>query len=98
MPDTSELVDKFTESLIRRSTIYSIQHGAVNLAQGFPDDETPKELKQAAIEAIAANRNQYADTWGTEPLRQAIADKANRFYGLGVNARENITVTCGATE
>lgn len=98
MPDTSELVAKFTESLIRRSTIYAIEHGAINLSQGFPDDETPRELKQAAIDAIAANRNQYTDTWGTEPLRQAIADKANRFYGLGVNARDNVTVTCGATE
>jgi aminotransferase len=98
MPKSAQLVSQFTESVIRRSTVWSIQHGAVNLSQGFPDDETPKELKQAAVDAILGNRNQYSDTWGTEQFRQAIADKVNLLYGLNVNGKENVTVTCGATE
>ena len=98
MPKSAQLVSQFTESVIRRSTVWSIQNGAVNLSQGFPDDETPKELKEAAVNAILENRNQYSDTWGTEQFRQAIADKVNSLYGLNVNGKENVTVTCGATE
>jgi aminotransferase len=88
----------FTESVIRRSSVWSVEHRAINLAQGFPDDETPQDLKLAAIDAIAKNRNQYSDTWGTPALRQAVADKMNRFYGLQVNGDEHVTITCGATE
>lgn len=98
MPQLAELVSQFTESVIRRSTVWSFEHSAVNLAQGFPDDETPHDLKQAAVDAILGNRNQYSDTWGTERLRQAIADNVNRRYQLEVNGREHVTVTCGATE
>jgi len=98
MATTSHLVSQFTESVIRRSTVWSIEHKAVNLSQGFPDDEVPKDLKQAAIEAIQKNRNQYSDTWGTLQLRDAVAAKANLFYNLGVNGVENVTITCGATE
>ncbi|MES1258026.1 MAG: aminotransferase class I/II-fold pyridoxal phosphate-dependent enzyme [Acidobacteriota bacterium] len=88
----------FTESVIREMTRLAIVHGAVNLAQGFPDFAAPVDLKQAAIDAIAADHNQYPITWGTKPFRQAIAAKYARTYNLPVDPEREITVTCGATE
>ncbi|HEX8986153.1 MAG TPA: aminotransferase class I/II-fold pyridoxal phosphate-dependent enzyme [Bryobacteraceae bacterium] len=88
----------FTESVIREMTRLAVRHGAVNLAQGFPDFEAPPEIKQAACEAIAANINQYAITWGARPFRDAIAAKYRRWYGLEIDPEREITVCCGATE
>lgn len=88
----------FTESVIREMTRLALRHGAVNLAQGFPDFPAPEALKEAAARAIADDRNQYAVTWGTEPLRRSIAASYRRFYGLEVDADAEVTVTCGSTE
>jgi aspartate/methionine/tyrosine aminotransferase len=88
----------FTESVIREMSRLAYAHGAVNLAQGFPDFAAPVDLKQAAIDAIAADHNQYPITWGTKPFRQAIADKYARTYGMAFDPEREITVTCGATE
>ena len=88
----------FTESVIREMTRIALRHGAVNLAQGFPDFAAPEELKRAAAEAIAADCNQYAITWGAKPLRDAIAAKCRRLYGLDADPETEITVCCGATE
>ncbi|MCC7365553.1 MAG: aminotransferase class I/II-fold pyridoxal phosphate-dependent enzyme [Dehalococcoidia bacterium] len=73
-------------------------YGAMNLAQGYPDFPAPAFIKQAAIDAINDDINQYAITWGSPRLRQAIADKSKRFYGLDLDPDREITVTCGATE
>ena len=73
-------------------------HGAMNLAQGYPDFPAPEFIKQAAIDSINADINQYAITWGSPRLRRAIADKTKRFYGLDLDPDREITVTCGATE
>jgi aspartate/methionine/tyrosine aminotransferase len=89
----------FTESVIRDMTRLALRHGAVNLAQGFPDFACPPELKQAACAAIEADINQYAITWGAADFRQAIAAKTSRFYpDWPVDPDSQITVTCGATE
>lgn len=88
----------FTESVIREMTRLAMRHGAVNLAQGFPDFAAPAEIKQAAHAAIDADLNQYAITWGAKALRDAIAAKYRRSYGVEVDAEAEITVTCGATE
>ena len=88
----------FTESVIREMTRLAARHGAVNLAQGFPDFEAPAEVKEAARAAIAADINQYAITWGAKPLRDAIAAKCLRWYGLEIDPQREITVCCGATE
>jgi aspartate/methionine/tyrosine aminotransferase len=88
----------FTESVIREMTRLAMKHHAVNLAQGFPDFEAPEEIKEAAREAIAADVNQYAITWGAKPLRDAIAAKYRRWYGLEIDPEREITVCCGATE
>jgi len=73
-------------------------HNAVNLAQGFPDFPMPDVMKDAACTAINADINQYAVTWGTPVLRQAIAEKYRRWYNMEVDPDANVTVTCGATE
>ena len=88
----------FTESVIREMTRLALQHRAVNLAQGFPDFSAPEVIKEAAREAIAADFNQYAITWGAKPFRDAIAAKYRRWYGLELDPEREITVCCGATE
>ncbi len=88
----------FTESVIREMSRLALTHNAVNLAQGFPDFAAPALLKQAATDAIAADVNQYAITWGSKPFRDAIARKQLATYGLEVDPEREITVCCGATE
>jgi aspartate/methionine/tyrosine aminotransferase len=94
----SDRTANFTESVIREMTRLAIQHGAVNLAQGFPDFPAPVDLKEAAVRAIEADHNQYSITWGTRQFREAIAGKYMRSYGLEVDPEREVTVTCGATE
>jgi aspartate/methionine/tyrosine aminotransferase len=79
-------------------TRLALRHGAINLAQGFPDFPAPQALKQAAADAIAADVNQYAITWGAKPFRDAIAAKYLRTYGLEFDPEREVTVCCGATE
>jgi aminotransferase len=74
------------------------RHGAVNLAQGFPDFSAPEALKQAARDAISNDFNQYAITWGAKSFRNAIAAKYQRTYGMEVDPETEITVCCGSTE
>jgi aminotransferase len=88
----------FTESVIREMTRVAAQHGAINLAQGFPDFPMPDAMKDAACAAIHGDINQYAITWGAPALRLAIAEKYHRWYQLPVDPEREITVTCGATE
>jgi aminotransferase len=90
---------RFTESVIREMNRLAVAQGAVSLAQGFPDFPAPDEIKQAAADAIFADVNQYAITWGSKPLRDAIAAKTSRTYpGWELDPETEITVTCGATE
>jgi aminotransferase len=86
------------ESVIRRTTILAREIGAVNLSQGFPDDDTFPELKQLAIEAIAGRHHQYTDPWGSPVLRRAVAAKLARFNGIEADPDRNLVITCGATE
>src|SRR5215218_5609070 len=88
----------FTESVIREMTRVAQQHGAINLAQGFPDFPMPGPMKDAACAAIHGDINQYAITWGAPALRLGIAEKYRRWYDMPVDPDKEITVTCGATE
>lgn len=88
----------FTESVIREMTRLANAHGAINLAQGFPDFPAPEAVKAAAIAAIERDVNQYAVTWGTESLRHAIATRNLERYAIEVDPATQITVTCGSTE
>ena len=94
----SDKVEHFTESVIREMTRQAMLHGAVNLAQGFPDFPAPAEIKKAAQDAIAADVNQYAITWGAKNLRNAIARQMQAWQGVAVDPEKQVTVCCGSTE
>ena len=94
----SEKAGLFTESVIREMTRQAMMHGAINLAQGFPDFPAPEEIKRAAQDAIAADINQYAITWGAKPLRDSIARQMKLWQGIDVDPETNVTVCCGSTE
>jgi len=96
-PSLSTKVEQFTESVIREMTRKALQHGALNLSQGFPDFPAPAEIKQAAVEAIEADVNQYAITWGARSIRHALAAKLEQD-GVRIDPEREVTVTCGATE
>ncbi|WP_376789683.1 pyridoxal phosphate-dependent aminotransferase [Thermoflexus sp.] len=98
MARVAERVKHFTESVIREMTRWAQHYGAINLAQGFPDFPAPEALKEAAVQAIREDYNQYAITWGSPRLRAAIAEKYRRFYGMELDPERHITVCCGATE
>lgn len=95
---TSERASRFTESVIREMTRICLKHQGVNLAQGFPDFPAPIEIKEAALKAIEADFNQYAITWGTVHLRQAIAEKFSWYNGVSIDPEREVTVCCGSTE
>ncbi|MGD2068736.1 MAG: aminotransferase class I/II-fold pyridoxal phosphate-dependent enzyme, partial [Gemmatimonadota bacterium] len=95
---TARRTHGFSESVIREMTRVANLHGAVNLAQGFPDFPAPDLLKEAACRAVRADVNQYAITWGAPALREALVTKYARWYGLEVDGDRELTVTCGATE
>jgi aspartate/methionine/tyrosine aminotransferase len=94
----SERVSHFTESVIREMTRQAMLHDAINLAQGFPDFPAPAEIKRAAQEAIGADVNQYAITWGAKSLRGAIAQQIETRQGVAVDPEKQVTVCCGSTE
>ena len=99
-PRISAKATRFSESVIREMNRLAVRAGAVSLAQGFPDFPCPPELKDAAAAAVRHDINQYAITWGSKPLRDAIATTTTRhFPGWGaIDPETQVTVTCGATE
>ncbi|NOT47080.1 MAG: aminotransferase class I/II-fold pyridoxal phosphate-dependent enzyme [Acidobacteria bacterium] len=94
----SQKAGSFTESVIREMSREAAKYGAVNLGQGFPDWAAPEDIKRKAQEAIAADHNQYAVTWGVKEFRDAIAKKTMWFLGMDIDPETEITVTCGSTE
>jgi len=94
----SKKASSFTESVIREMTREALKYGAVNLSQGFPDFAAPADIKRRAMEAIDADINQYAITWGSQNFRDAIAKKTQWHLGLEIDPETEITVTCGSTE
>ncbi len=98
MKPLSERTKTFTESVIRHMTQVSAQYGAINLSQGMPDFDPPKEILDRLAEVAYEDFHQYATTWGAENFRAALAAKQSRLMGLDINPDENIVVTCGGTE
>jgi L-glutamine---4-(methylsulfanyl)-2-oxobutanoate aminotransferase len=94
----SRKAGSFTESVIREMSREAAKYSAVNLGQGFPDFAAPFDIKEKAMEAIAADKNQYAITWGVKDFRDAIVQKTKWFLGLDIDPETEITVTCGSTE
>jgi aspartate/methionine/tyrosine aminotransferase len=89
---------QFTESVIREMTRLALEHDAINLSQGFPDFPAPDVLKKAAADAIFADVNQYAITWGAKNFRDALVYKTKKFMGIDIDPEREITVSCGSTE
>ena len=98
MPRTSLRTARFSESLIREMSRVAARHGAINLAQGFPDWDPPADLVAEGRAAMDAGRHQYAVTWGSPELREALAEKVGRYTGRPVDPATELVVTCGATE
>src|SRR5438270_10638561 len=94
----SRKASQFTESVIREMTREAMKYGAVNLSQGFPDFSAPDDIKQVAMQAIEADINQYAITWGAKDFREAITRKTHWYLGLEIDPETELTVTCGSTE
>jgi aminotransferase len=88
----------FTESVIREMTRLALEHNAINLSQGYPDFAAPEVLKKAAADAIFADVNQYAITWGAKTFRDALVYKTKKFLGIDIDPEREITVSCGSTE
>ena len=88
----------FTDSVIRRMTRISLKYGAVNLSQGFPDFDPPKEITNRLAEVAGIGPHQYALTWGAQNFREALARKQEHFSGMKVDPDQEIVVTCGSTE
>ena len=98
MPALSTRTANFTDSVIRRMTRISNQYGAVNLSQGFPDFEPPREILDRLAQVTKEDFHQYAITWGAQNFREALAAKIQHFSGVSVNPNEELVVTCGSTE
>ncbi len=98
MKKLSIRTEEFTESVIRKMTRISNEYNAINLSQGFPDFEPPKEITQKLSEVALSGPHQYAITWGAKNFREAVAKKYEHFSGISVNPEEEIVVTCGSTE
>ena len=98
MPKLSARVGTFTDSVIRRMTRISNAHGAINLSQGFPDFDPPKEMLDALAKIAHTGPHQYSITYGAQNLREAIAAKQSRAIGRAVDPETEIVITCGGTE
>ena len=98
MPILSDRTAGFTDSVIRRMTRISNQYGAVNLSQGFPDFEPPKEILDRLAEVTREDFHQYSITWGAQNFREALAKKYEHFSGRAIDPNSEIVVTCGSTE
>lgn len=98
MPDLSIRTAGFTDSVIRRMTRISNLYGAVNLSQGFPDFDPPKEILSRLAEVTQEDFHQYSITWGAQNFREALARKHQRFTGTEIDPNSEIVVTCGSTE
>jgi aminotransferase len=97
MRPLSKRTEGFTDSVIRRMTRISNQYGAVNLSQGFPDFDPPKELLDRLAE-VSSLPHQYSITWGAQNFREALAKKQSPLMGFEIDPNSEIVVTCGSTE
>ena len=95
MPELSQRVGTFTDSVIRRMTRISDEYGAINLSQGFPDFDPPKEIMDALAQAAYKGPHQYSVTFGAENFREALARKQGKAIGRAMDPETEIVGTCG---
>lgn len=98
MKPLSQKTAGFTDSVIRRMTRVSNQYGAINLSQGFPDFDPPKEITDRLREVALHGPHQYALTWGAQNFRESLSRKHEHFSGMKYDPNQEIVVTCGSTE
>lgn len=98
MQSLSERTASFTDSVIRRMTRISLQYDAVNMSQGFPDFEPPKEILDRLAQVAYEGYHQYSITWGAQDFREALAAKQSRYMGRTIDPNSEIVTTCGSTE
>lgn len=98
MPQLSKRTETFTDSVIRRMTRVSMKYNAVNLSQGFPDFDPPKEILARLAQVSNEDFHQYSITWGAQNFREALAVKQSRLMGRNIDPNGEIVVTCGSTE
>ena len=98
MKELSKRTKTFTDSVIRRMTRIANQYDAINLSQGFPDFDPPKEILNRLEQVAHEDFNQYAITWGAQNFRDALAKKQSKYMDLDLDSNKNIVVTCGSTE
>lgn len=98
MPTLSNRTADFTDSVIRRMTRIANQYNAVNLSQGFPDFEPPREILDRLAQVSNEDFHQYSITWGSQNFREALAAKIQHFSGQAVDPNGELVVTCGSTE
>lgn len=98
MKELSKRTKTFTDSVIRRMTRIANQYDAINLSQGFPDFDPPKEILNRLEQVAHEDYNQYAITWGAQDFRDALAKKQSKYMNLDLDSNKNIVITCGSTE
>lgn len=98
MKPANQVMDGQGTTVFEVMSRLAIEHGSINLGQGFPDEDGPEDVRQAAADALMAGPNQYPPMAGLPELRQAIAAHAARFYDLDVDWQREVLVTSGATE
>lgn len=98
MKELSKRTKTFTDSVIRRMTRIANQYDAINLSQGFPDFDPPKEILNRLEQVAHEDFNQYAITWGAQNFRDALAKKQSKYMNLDLDSNKNIVITCGNTE
>lgn len=98
MKELSKRTETFTDSVIRRMTRIANEYDAINLSQGFPDFDPPKEILHRLKQVAHEDFNQYAITWGAQNFRDALAKKQSKYMNLDLDSNKNIVVTCGSTE
>src|SRR4051794_22625776 len=98
MRPVNSLLGSIAPTVFTVMSALAVQHGSINLGQGFPDTDGPADVLKAAADALMDGRNQYPPMSGVPELRQAVAAANARFYGLEVDPASEVVVTSGATE
>ena len=98
MRPPNKVLSSYGTTIFEVMSVLAREHKAINLGQGFPDDNGPAELRRAAALALESHSNQYPPMMGVAELRRAVADHDKRFYGLDLDWQREVMVTSGATE
>jgi len=94
----NDVLSTFGTTIFEVMSKLAMEHKAINLGQGFPDEDGPADIRQMAAKGLMDGPNQYPPMMGTPSLRRAVADSNHRFYGIAVEPNSGVLVTSGATE